>query len=151
MATVSLALATKAQLDHFARNVLNLSLPEGATIPQLRAAIIAAHGEADIDAGDAAAPASTKAPGAVAATDTRKPVTIIIPETEQDGASQTVHVAVNGSNMIIPRGQPVTIPHAYLHALQNTIQRLPVTNREGEIVGWRDVPAYPFSIVASAA
>lgn len=156
MPKTPLAHASLADLRHHAANVLNLSFKSTATAEQLRALISAAVGDQDIDVADEAnaslgeitATGKGKVPKAdsvLTRTDGR--VVIMVPESEEGGAEQQVYLAVNGKNMIVPRGQPVAIPKHYYEVLVNSIRKVPVVNESNQITGWRNVPAYPFSVL----
>lgn len=74
---------------------------------------------------------------------------VMIPEEDKPGGEEAVPVGVNGSVMLIPRGQDVLVPVEYVGVLRNAVMDIydPVKDGLGGIRKPRKVPAYPFQLV----
>lgn len=76
---------------------------------------------------------------------------IVIDRQDGPGGDRPVFVAVNGSSILIPRGEPVLVGIPYVEALTNATMTLFDQNPEtGEITA-RDVPVHPFRVLQAAA
>jgi hypothetical protein len=146
MKTIAIGEASAAQLAEFASSHLGV-LGASATVGKDRLLeIIREVGHE----GDTIQVFEEKKPRkAVSAPDHERKVRIHIAVAEGTAGSQPVPVGVNGILMLIPRGKDVEIPWRYLHALQNAKTKLPVTDDDGQIVDWREAPAYPVSVLAA--
>lgn len=158
--TIELAAASVAELRAFATDVLNLDIGPNDSPGSIRAAIMAVHDGAtiELDMPDAApkrrtkdAPASMETgtvmiDGNPVAVDANGKVWVMIHE-DQDDPDGIVPLAVNGTNLLVPRGVPAPIRPEYYEALLHTVQRVPIVNRDLEVTGWRNVPAYAFSVL----
>lgn len=122
-------------------------------------------GPVQVMAGHGTAPASptptpttpTPAPAAEAAAlapgsyQSGRKARIVIDRQDGPGGDRPVFVAVNGSSILIPRGEPVLVGMPYVEALTNATMTLFDQNPEtGEITA-RDVPVHPFRILQAAA
>jgi len=54
---------------------------------------------------------------------------------------------VNGTGYQIQPGKEVEIPEFLLGVIDNAITTKPVVNEDGQVVGYRDVPRFPYRIV----
>lgn len=160
---IALADATEAQMREFATNHLGLEVKPSDNASKLRVAIAKAWSEPTIIVSEAgAAQAQTEAvsakpkaaapvrsSGALVPKDSHKDprVTLIVARQEGPGGDRPVEVAVNGTLILIPRGEPVTIAYRYYEALNNAVQTIYEQDRDGEVIG-RDVHAYPFQVMA---
>lgn len=73
-------------------------------------------------------------------------VQIRIEPQEKPGGNEPVFVSVNGVHMLIPRSETCWIDYKYYHALHNAIARIPITDEDSKITGWREVPDVPISV-----
>jgi hypothetical protein len=156
--TVPLKQATIAQLTAFATEVLNISLEPGLKQPQIVARIKAVApeisditlpgqpGSPDHDA----TPDAPKAPAAVGSRPRPGRTRILIQAREDMGGDRPLFVSVNGSGMLIPRGEAVDVPDPYAEVLKNAVEvhYEQKTGDEGEIIYVpRHVPRFPMSIM----
>jgi hypothetical protein len=77
-------------------------------------------------------------------------VRIMLHRTDKAGGLRPVPVGVNGKIMLIPRGEAVWVPEAYVDVLQNAVElQYPPYDSDGDFLGGlkppEEVPAYPFS------
>ncbi len=155
---IKIADATEEELRTFGRGTLGLSLPPNCKIETLRSKIQQAWDKEHILLAD---PDQPEAPPAGAApqpvTDEQQPpkrkmVRINIPITEEAGGTEPVPVGVNGSIMLIPRGEDVDVPEPYVEALEHAITHVYDPLPEGGINPVpRKVPLYPFQVKRQAA
>ena len=153
----SIADATVLELHNFA--VIDMGL-DGIKINDKRETIIAklaqaGYGLSTITVPNPAAAVVLKESGAPAmnrrvAKDGTTEVRIILHRTDKAGGSRPVPVGVNGKIMLIPRGESVWVPEAYVEVLQNAIEfQYPPYDGETDFLGGlkdpEQVPAYPFS------
>ena len=54
---------------------------------------------------------------------------------------------VNGTGYQIQPGRVVEIPEFLLGVIDNAVTTKPVVNEDGQVVGYRDVPRFPYRIV----
>jgi hypothetical protein len=149
---VKLSEATEAQMRQFAESYLGLSIPASARVETIRAKIQAAWGKDEIPV-SADAEVSPVAQGPTItpeqASGTDEKVRIMIPITDEAGGSDHVPVGVNGVVMLIPRGEPVSIPRRYFEVLKNAVTHRFEALPDGGINPVpRKVQAYPFQLVA---
>lgn len=160
---VPLTEATEAQLREFATNTLGLDVKQGSSLTQLQAAISKAWSEPTIIVSEAQQPApaaspknpavKTDPPGAhnnalVPKDSHRDPrVVLIVSRQEGPGGDRSVEVSVNGTLILIPRGEQVSVAYRYYEALKNAVQTVYDQDRDNEIIS-RDVHAYPFQVVS---
>ena len=162
MTDIALAAASRAQLEHYARNVLNIVFSANWKDDTLRARIMDAGGADMIPAempDPLAAPVSHSAAHPVA-----HPVTRSAPEGDGDGASVshvelTIHrekgeqdrvpLYCNGTRFDVPRGKKVVIPIRFYQILENAkkteFSRGDAVN-EAAIGEASDVYRFPFSV-----
>lgn len=160
---VELAKASVEDLRLIANTVLNLAgVDADATAAVLRSKIMAASDALvfDVPVAEtkrAAQPHVVESYGKGSAaqkyvdgqpvlTDANGKVWIQLHESEDD-PENLVPVAVNGRNMLIPRGVPCAIPVPYFEVLKHSIRKVAIQGKDQQIIGWRDVPAYPFSVL----
>ena len=72
-------------------------------------------------------------------------VSLIINEQPGPGGKRDVFVSVNGSGMMIPRGEYVSVPYRYYLVLGNAILTHWEQEDDGELTA-HDVPNYPFQV-----
>lgn len=148
MAKINIADATATQLAEFAS--VDLGIPD--LNPRIGKDTILARmsqaGYSDTTIEVEAAPLA-KAPAGGAPASGEK-MTILIAVQDGPGGSEPVPVGVNGQIMVIPRGKPVDVPKAYVHALSNANRAHWETNSNGELTTMRFVPTHPFSILKAA-
>lgn len=101
-----------------------------------------------VASGSAPAEGAALAPGSY---QSGRKARIVIDRQDGPGGDRPVFVAVNGSSILIPRGEPVLVGMPYVEALTNATMTLFDQNPEtGEITA-RDVPVHPFRILQAAA
>lgn len=154
---IKLADASTEQLRWFAGSYLNLEVSPSDNANALRVAISRAWDDSEISVpsdmgGDVKKVAQRKAAplaagAALAPKDSsRDPkVTLIISRQDGPGGDRPVEVGVNGTLILIPRGEPATVAYRYYEALKNAVQTVYEQTSDGDIVG-RDVHTYPFQV-----
>ena len=146
MKTIAISEASAAQLAEFASShlgMIGINASQGKE--RLIELIEAAGHEGDtIEIHD-----TERKPRAKAApsSDPDRKVRIHIATGEGAIGARHVEVAVNGVLMLIPRGKDVEIPWKYLHVLQNAKASQAEVDDDGQIVGWREAPLYPVSVL----
>ena len=111
------------------------------TPAQKAAATRAAKAAAKAEESSAAPAADTPAP-----TSKVKRVKIILEE--NDAVPPTGQFfGVNGTGYQIQPGKEVEIPEFLLGVIDNAVTTKPVLNDDGQVVGYRDVPRFPYRIV----
>lgn len=160
--TVSLPIeeASDEQLRWFIEHVLGIPLTRKTMKREELLANLhrAGHaGPVQVLPGHGTAPASTPVPVDAGAAlvpgsyQAGRQARIIIERQDGPGGDRPVFVAVNGSSILIPRGEPVMVGVPYVEALTNATSTLYDQHPEtGEITA-RDVPAFPFRILQTAA
>lgn len=78
-------------------------------------------------------------------------VKIFISEQEGPGGSDPVFVAVNGRSILIPRNKEVVVRAPFVEALEHAVKRVPVKGENESIVGWREVPSFPYRVIGPVA
>lgn len=154
---IKLADASTEQLRWFASSYLNLEVSPSDNASSLRVAISRAWDDAEISVPSDMAGESKKAPRKTAAApapgaalapkdSSRDPrVTLIISRQDGPGGDRPVEVGVNGTLILIPRGEPATVAYRYYEALKNAVQTVYEQTPDGDIIG-RDVHTYPFQV-----
>jgi hypothetical protein len=161
---VPLAEATPTQLATYATEVLGLpgiaaQLGRDRIIAAMRAAAYT-FDYVQVDAEDpnraapiaAARTAGGKASALAQLDGDAKERLMIVELTPQDGTGgqRPQFVGVNGIGILIPRGEPVVVKERYVNALNSAKKREPIKNSNMEIIGWREVHLYPFSVLGEA-
>ncbi|PWE56768.1 hypothetical protein DEM27_10420 [Metarhizobium album] len=147
MKTITIATATPAQLASFATINLGLEVNYRMGSPAIIAKMRAA-GFADdtIDVDDeipvAATPVGLQ-------TEHRETVTVIIAQQDEPGGSDPVFLGVNGVAMVVHRGVASPISRPYFEALKNAVKTVYNINPDGSLGDAREVPQYPFSVIAA--
>lgn len=156
--TVPLQHATTAQLMEFATGVLNLPIEPGthrqkiiarikATSPELSELTLpGAPGQPDHEA----LPDAPKAPAAVGSRPRHGRTRVLIQTREEVGGDRPIFVSVNGSAMLIPRGEMVDVPDPFAKVLQNAVEvhYEQKAGEEGEIIYQpRSIPRFPLSMM----
>jgi len=77
----------------------------------------------------------------------KRMVQLRIEPSDKPGGNEPVYSNVNGQAILIPRGKTVWVDFKYYHALGNAVARVPITDEDSKIVGWRDVPETPMSVL----
>lgn len=131
MSDVNIDALSGAELKEQAK-VLGISLIGNPKDDTLRDKIREALGEV---------PAAETVAAAPVVDETERMITIIIARSERD--KQPVPIGVNGRVIRIKRGEQVTIPERFVHALRNAVQQI----RDADSGEMRDVEAYPFQIL----
>lgn len=162
--SVSLQSADLAQLRYIAGPVLGLDVHRNAGKDALRAKIGAATAQTEFSIPATTAPADTDtAPAAeppaetgvarsaitfVSPTSGRNDpkVTLIIERSDKEGGDRAVPVGVNGTMILIPRGEEAEIPWRYYLALRNAMETAYASDPESGEVEERDVPSYPHRV-----
>lgn len=159
MTDIALAAASRAQLEHYARNVLNIVFSANWKDDTLRARIMDAGGADMIPAEMPEAPLVAPVSSSVT-----HPVTKSASEGDGDGASVshvelTIHrekgeqdrvpLYCNGTRFDVPRGKKVVIPVRFYQILENAkkteFSRGDAVN-EAAIGEASDVYRFPFSV-----
>lgn len=169
--------ANRDELLFIAKNVLNLPVAGNIGAAKLRAQLAAVHdpdlpievrmADADQRKQQAAVLAKAKKQegddefpiegGFCIVAQQRVPVdengliTVQITPSELDKDMPHVELGVNGANMIIPYSEPSPIPPAYFEVLVNASRRVPIKNRDSQIVGWQNQPRHTVSVMAPIA
>jgi hypothetical protein len=151
--TIKVANATKAQLEQYATNVLGLELKDGEHHNALRARVgsLVESGEFKLDEPEPSQQVATPAQNAQVAGDAAK-VTLVIEISDDPGGAEPVPVSVNGRNMWITRGEPVSIPVPYYEVLKGAVKHVHDVQKDGSMNPLpRLVPMYPFREIGAAA
>lgn len=74
--------------------------------------------------------------------------TVVIERTEGQGGGDKVVLSVNGSAILVPRGQEVPLHKKFVEVLRNAVTTVMSQAPDGEIIQ-RDIPTYPFRVVAA--
>lgn len=159
MASIPVAEATKKQLRHYAKEIMQL---DGVTNfmneEQLLTKIREGGFEGDVlefpdDANDPPAtttpkePDEAEEPKQATATRERRYITIQIAETDND--ARPVPVSVNGVAMLIERGVPSRVPEEYVEALKNaTRTKYDVDPKTKRLFNPRQVPTVQFTVIS---
>lgn len=142
--------ASEAELRAFAQAHLGMEFDASARLASIRAQVATAWGKDEIvlalsDTADDLTPAGVAPARVGAAPVPSGAVRIIIQRSDEVGGDEAVPVGVNGRVMLIPRGEPVTIPLAYFEVLQNAVTHRYESLRDGGLNPVpRAVPMYPF-------
>lgn len=56
-------------------------------------------------------------------------------------------VSVNGRAYIIQSGKPVEVPQEVVSVLNDAVTSHPITNNDGEVLGYRDRMRFPYRLV----
>lgn len=156
--------ATAAELRAYALAYLGLQdLPADLTLPQLRARCMSAAGASldfiEVEAGEPVPEPTRRAPAMAGEKDPLAPkgkysddnargdpmVEVLISAGAPPDGHFPLHPCVNGSTMLIPRGEPVTIPIRYFLDLQGSVgAQLRI---EGTELRTREVQSYPMSVM----
>lgn len=149
---ILLSKANKTQLYNFAK-AMGLEFNQGSDVDSLRELILSAGWSQDVIP-------DIKLPGPARNVDraTNRQIVwnkngracfpIMMHTREGKGGDKPVPLAINGVALLAPRGEPVPIPIEYVFgSLEDGVQRVPETDRDGKIIGWTDVPNYPFQYV----
>ena len=151
--TIALTKATVADLRAYATINHGIDLPDDATKAAITAQILAVEPDCkEIHAGRAEA--VPEAPKPVAKTtsgfdrhDSGDKVEVMIPRQEHEvGGMEPVRVSVNGSLMLIPRGQWCAVPRAYAEVLDNAIRTDYLTDQNGAITGSQEIPRFSHQV-----
>lgn len=149
MAKISLDDATLAQLRSYAADILNLEVKATANKPMLVGTIRTVTGLDHIEVPDAETPALQKghAPRAADAETTAKTrVRVLIQQ--EEGGPDPVFISVNGEAISVRRGEEVEISAAHFEALKNAVRAIPITDRNGSLVGTKMAPTFPYQLIA---
>lgn len=121
MSQIALAAASRAQLEHYARNVLNIVFSATCKDDTLRAKILDAGGADMISAEIPNAP--LRAPAAkrvLESRDNELPVTHVeLTIHREKGEQDRVPLYCNGVRFDVPRGKKVVVPFRYFQILEN--------------------------------
>ncbi|MBF0175715.1 MAG: hypothetical protein HQL63_02530 [Magnetococcales bacterium] len=145
MIKVSLAEASRVQMQEFARDVLGVTLTRNLGADAMRERIRQA-GYEEIDVKEEQAE-EKKGQEYQEDADT---VRIHLQRSDGKGGDRPVPVAVNGSLMLIPRGKAVRVPRKFVEALQNAKTTHFEQDEHGEFHP-RETLSYPFSFAPVAA
>ena len=108
----------------------------------------------DIPAAAAAAPTPTPAVAEMTGKDPEEFVLINLHASEMPGGQEPVFVGVNGVPIWIPRAQPVRIRRKFMAALSHAVRTVHDPDHSNPLGGTlppRDVPDYPFTVLADPA
>ena len=167
MTKIALEQATVAQLTLYATTVLGLDIADRTPKPVIISKICAAAPElAEIEVPDDAETEASPSPVPIGSRRRRDAaaqaqageglrgssksdprVSLMIFESSEAGGKRPVYVGVNGTGMLIPRGQKVDVPYRYYLALSDAVQTVHVQNEDGTEES-RDVNSYPFQVLA---
>lgn len=56
------------------------------------------------------------------------------------------HVGINGKSIKIPPNEWVEIPENFVEALDNAVRSEPVRNDNNQVIDYRDVPRFPYTV-----
>ncbi len=168
--TIPLEEASREQLFHFARNVLNIEVGDGANNATIKSKIVQAKPDCTeiMVPADAAPATASPAPGAgVVAQPAAKQsgsltthfrddpkVRLQIMRTTEANRAKDVQVAVQGDVFLIRRGETVSVPYRVYLALNDAIEQVardtdeinPATGLP--IKEWVEQHSYPFQVHA---
>ena len=147
--TIPLAEATATQLAEFATTNYGLDVVPTHGKEKIRAALATAGWTGtEIEVRVADAPPAP-AEGNAGADKPRRMVTVLIPNQEKasGGGSEPVWLSVNGRGMWVPREEQVKIPYEYYLVLKSARAKLPITDADRAVTGWREITEYPFSTI----
>ena len=151
---VAIAQASRNQLFHFARDVMQLDLRDNATPNEIKSRLKAAGYDKDFIEYEAEGVDEPKRivdtkplDGDVIAPNGKpEKVKIQIAVGDKPGEDLPVFVGVNGKGMFIPRGEPVEVPYPYYEVLNNARQYRFASNEREGLQQPVEVPTYPFSV-----
>ncbi len=149
--TILLAEASAAQLREFASVHLGLDVAPTMNSNTLRALISqAGYTKDSFEIEEPEAPVVLDAKRASSLAGDNRRVKIVIHTQEEPGGDRPVFVSVNGSAMLIPRGQEVEIPYPYFEALKHAEKIIydQSPDPRGGLLPPRFAPQYPYTIVS---
>lgn len=142
--------ATKEEMKQYARDELGIALPLTMNEATMRQKI--RDRMAELGVSDAHAPNSetvcTAKGDSTKAGKRKNYVTIIVAKSQEKGGGQPVFVGVNAKGYTIPRGIPVAVPNFVEYALRQAIQTVYDWDEETLKLTAREVPTYPYNVVA---
>lgn len=147
MKTIPIATATPAQLASFATINLGLEVNYRMGAPAIIAKMQAAgypNDTIDVDE-EASVVVQSERPQA----EHRETFTVIIAQQDEPGGSDPVFLGVNGVAMVVHRGVASPISRPYFEALKNAVKTVYNINSDGSLGDAREVPQYPFSVIAA--
>jgi hypothetical protein len=150
--------ADASQLQAFATVHLGLELGGRENRPTLRSKIAEAGWDKDFIVVEEASAGASVPTGSGHYTNTRPSdkhpgevdVKIMVHTSTAADGEQPVFVSVNGSAMLIPRGEPSWVPQRYVEVLEHAVEQVYDASPDGGRGGLpapRAVPSYPFSYV----
>lgn len=162
---IPLVEATEDQLRTFATTILGLDIHHAAKTESITAKIKQAWTKDTIPVPNPVetseapagtppqnpnpAPVMTEAPKPAPRTNSSKGdplVRMYMERSDKEGGDRPVPVSVNGSTMLIPRGEECDVPYRYYLVLINAVRTVFEPDDDGELQP-RDVLAYPFRVV----
>lgn len=160
---IAIAEASKEQLFQFAKGRLGLDVPLSITKSMLLAKISVAHDKDTIDVPDVdeevdlnapvltpkgkRAPTSEEGSRLVSKGGKGDPlVEMTLHQSAEKDGKRPVFVAVNGVEILVPRGERIKLPYRYFHALENAIRTEGTWDEQSNEIIKTEVPAYPFLI-----
>lgn len=157
---ISIADATDGQLRWFAGRVLGLPIEEFAARDTVISAIRrAGHVTPTISITDATPidfppPADDQTVDQIAQPKPAKPsvagekITIVVERQEGPGGDRPIFVAVNGTAMLIPRGEPAAVAWPYVEALKNAVRTEYYQDPSTQEILSHEVLTHPFRIIS---
>lgn len=155
MTDIALAAASRAQLEHYARNVLNITFSANWKDDTLRARIIDAGGADMIPAEMPEAPLVAPLPHPVARSvsegdgDNASVSHVELTIHREKGEQDRVPLYCNGTRFDVPRGKKVVIPIRFYQILENAKKTEFIRGdgiNEAAIGEASDVYRFPFSV-----
>lgn len=145
--------ATVAQLREYAGNVMGLHLEENLRQPQIVSKIRQANPDLQsitvFDESGDDAPVKATPPTPAGPTPPRPGRTrLMIQTSEITGGDRPIQVSVNGSMMLIPRGELVDVPDPFAEVLKNAVETRYEERRDADgniIMVPRHVARFPVS------
>ena len=150
---------TDAEMARYCQVVQNMPVEHTTSRARMMAglAAIGIKGDTLVDIPAAAGPGPTPTPAippSAPGADPDEFVLINVHASEMPGGQEPVFVGVNGTGIWIPRAQPVRIKRKFMQSLAHAVRTVhdpDLANPLGGTLPPRDVPDYPFSVMADPA
>lgn len=150
MARIRLDDATNEQLAEFVENTLQIDVADRTNRASMLSIVADIHGHDWIEA-EAAPEALQKRgrgrPKSASVDPKAKPATVRVMINPEEHGIDPVPISVNGVAYSVRRGEEVDLPYPYFEALKNAKRGVPIVDKERTIIGYREVPAFPYQVL----
>lgn len=166
---IPIADATLAQLKIYAENTLGIKMAHNAgqalVMSKIRAAqptitmieideedeepqrVLHSSSDHDAELGEEPSRRNVVVGGLKATTSKSDPIVVmLIPEEDKEGGKRPKEVLVNGSCMLIPRGQLVEVPYRFYFALKSAVMSVYHKDQQTQQLVESKVPTVPFQV-----